>query len=77
MCIRDRDNSLQSVFQSVSDGKKLLATALLTKNVTVADDADVYKRQLFPDSSTGSFSGFFSIRRNAPSSGPEAPARTG
>ncbi|BDF45192.1 hypothetical protein CE91St56_23150 [Lachnospiraceae bacterium] len=33
------DSSLQSVFQSVSDGKKLLATALLTKNVTVAENA--------------------------------------
>ena len=28
------DSSIQSVFQSVSDGKKRLATALLTKNVT-------------------------------------------
>ena len=37
--LNNLDNSLQSVFQSVSDGKKLLATALLTKNVTVADDA--------------------------------------
>lgn len=35
------DNSLNSVFQSVSDGKKIIATALLTKNVntTVAQDA--------------------------------------
>lgn len=35
----DLDTSIQSVFQSVSDGKKILATALLTKNITVADDA--------------------------------------
>ena len=35
----DLDTSIQSVFQSVSDGKKVLATALLTKNITVADDA--------------------------------------
>ena len=33
------DSSIQSVFQSVSDGKKILATALLTKNITVAEDA--------------------------------------
>ena len=35
------DNSLKSVFQSVSDGKTILAAALLTKNVniTVAEDA--------------------------------------
>ena len=39
------DSAIQSVFQSVSDGKKLLATALLTKNVTVADDAAFVEMQ--------------------------------
>ena len=39
------DGSLQSVFQSVSDGKKLLATALLTKNVTVAESASFLEIQ--------------------------------
>lgn len=32
-------NELQSVFQSVSNGKALLASALLTKNVTINEDA--------------------------------------
>ena len=39
------DSAIQSVFQSVSDGKKRLATALLTKNVTVADDAAFVEMQ--------------------------------
>lgn len=33
------NQKLQSVFQSVSNGKKLLASALLTKGVSVAEDA--------------------------------------
>ncbi len=33
------DQAVQSVFQRVSNGKKLLASALLTKNVTVDEDA--------------------------------------
>ena len=33
------DQRLQSVFQSVSDGKRLLASALLTKGVSCAEDA--------------------------------------
>ena len=41
----DLDTSIQSVFQSVSDGKKVLATALLTKNITVADDATFEEMQ--------------------------------
>lgn len=43
--LKNLDSSLQSVFQSVSDGKKLLATALLTKNVTVAGDAAFVEMQ--------------------------------
>lgn len=66
---------------SEEDMMKLLVQQMSTserrRRNTWQDCTAILSWILFPGSSTGSFSGFFSIRRKAPSSGTAAPARTG